>query len=88
MIGEEYRVGDFAHGLAPLAAFALHRVVGLILGDIEVALQYPLGAVNDLAGFEAVRELEIFGLQAGMFDFGANKNADSGGETALEVSVV
>ena len=87
MFGEEDGVSDFAHGLPSLSAFALHGAVGLVLREVEVALEDSLSPIYHLASLESNGEFEILGLKAGAFDLGADQNADGRDEAALEICV-
>ena len=57
LIAQDDRVGDLLLRLPPLTALPLNREVGLFFRHAEIALQDSLGAFNDLARFEALREL-------------------------------
>ena len=68
--------GNFLHRLASLAALFLQRKVRIFLGHAQIALQDPLGALDDFAGLKALGELEIFAFQASTLDFGADQKTD------------
>ena len=85
--GEDDGFGDLLHGFASLAALLLERQVGVLFGGVHVALQDAFGAFEELAGFQALRELGVGGLQARHFDFRADQEADCGDEADVALAV-
>src|SRR5271169_623557 len=57
--GEDDGFGDLLHGFAGLAALLLESQVGLLFGDVQVALQDAFGAFQELASFQALGELGV-----------------------------
>jgi hypothetical protein len=86
-VAEDDGFGHVFHGAAFLATLALEGEIGLFLGEAEVALQDAFGAFDEFAGLELLREVGVFALEAGHFDFGADQESDRGNELDLAFGV-
>ena len=85
--GENDGFGDLLHGFAGLAALLLDGEVGVFFCRVHVALKDAFGAFQELAGFEALRELGVGGFQARHLDFGADQEAYCGDQADIALFV-
>src|ERR1700687_3298004 len=69
-------LGHFLHRLPPLPALPLNREISLFLGHFEFALEYPFRALDQLARFQFLGEMQIFAFQPGHLDFRADQKSD------------
>ena len=88
LVGQQDRFGDLPLRSATLPALPLDRQIGLFLGDAQIALQDPLGAIEHLARFEPLRQLAVLGLEPRQLDLGAHQEPDGGDQLNLAPAVL
>ena len=65
----------------------LQSEVGLLFIKTQIALQDALGALDELASFQALGELDVFRFEAGHFDFRADQKTDGGYQADVPLAV-